>query len=884
MRTIAVFILIFSLLFKLQFVCAENSSSPEILKDADEEAIESPSEIENISDTIEENTSLQPPTEVITAEDPKKSIDVTNGAETTMEQPSVQVTEELVEAHTQEMTPLQRIDQDPSLKMQENKQKKPLAQSKDISLNEILADPESGNEFIEILNTTDRPLSLDGWYLCDLSTYDSVNQQCDKTRSNTYKFSHTNIDSHALITLYTKIHIKFGLNNTSEEIFIEDDSQHIIDHYAYKTSHKGKSWNSDPLQWYEETPTPNAQNMPNPLTKEYPNIILNEIFPHPKDNPNDNEFIEIYNPLNEDVSLENWKLIDASQSGSFIFSSTSFTPCITDPVTCFIVPKKSFVTVYRSDFDFALNDSGPEIVSLVAPNNKIISTMSYENSAESLSLNFSAKWYQAEPTPGKENVPDPQTQAYPQILLTEILPNPIGEESLREYIELYNPFDVPVDLKNWTLQDASATSHHVFSDNLFIAPYSYHVIYRDAFIFALNNNKETVSLVAPNSQIMSKISYITSRENIAYSYDILDKKWRWTKHLTPGAKNIFNDLPQISQINISPIAYKNVYTSFTVSAKDPNNEQLAVRWDFGDDHRSYLWNTRHKYVSEGIYNGSLRVQDESEEVIHHFTVTVQKYPKYDLKINKIAPNPSGKDTGVEYLMIHNRSKKDIDLNGWSIATGSTKKTLVNHPVNRKFTIKKGGLKMMTHKYAAITLPNKTGVIELRRPDGTVADHISYGDASRSIKNDASFELIDNKWTWIIPENTAKKQETLAIIMQAIANEDALYQQKKEREIAYAKIHVPKNNNASMHLAHTRYAFLTYLSEGINIFLAKHIPYIQKELIVFWKEHTKTKWEPAVYKIANAKSRCSITPIFALNNSKYDFCVENKSNTTFIKNF
>ena len=883
MRTIAVFILFFSLLFKLQSVCAENSSSSEILQNADEEVVDPPSEIENIPDIIEKSAPLQAPIDVVTAEDPKKSIDVLNDTEPIIEQPSIQVTEELVEVPAQEIVPLQIINQAPSLKTQVSKQKTPLAQSKDLSFSEILADPESGNEFIEILNTTDHPLNVDGWYLCDLSTYDSVNQQCDKTKSSTYKFSHISIDSHALLTLYTKTHIKFGLNNTNEEIFIEDDFQHIIDHYTYKTSHKGRSWNSDPTQWYEETPTPNAQNMPNPLTKEYPNMILNEVFPHPKDNPNDNEFIEIYNPLNEDVSLENWKLIDASQSGSFVFSSASFTPCITNPITCLIIPKKGFVTVRRSDFDFALNDSGPETVSLIAPNHKIISTMSYENPAESLSLNFSAKWYQAEPTPGKENAPDPRTQTYPQILLTEILPNPTGEESQREYIELYNPLDVPVDLKNWILQDASATGHYVFSDNLFIAPYSYHVLYRDTFIFALNNSKETISLVAPNSQPMSKISYITSRENISYSYDISNKKWRWTKHLTPDAKNIFNDLPHISQIEISPIAYKNVYTNFTVNAEDPNNEQLAVRWDFGDDHRSYLWDTRHKYVSEGIYHGSLRIQDESEEIMHHFTVTVKKYPKYDLKINKIAPNPSGKDTGMEYLMIHNRSKKDIDLNGWSIATGSTKKTLVNHPVNRKFTIKKGGLKMMTHKYAAITLPNKSGFIELRRPDGTVADHISYGDASRSIKNDATFALIDNKWTWLIPEDLTKKQKTLAIIMQAIANEDALYQQKKEREIAYVKIHAPKKNNP-MYLAHTRFSFLTHLSEKINIFLVKHIPYIQKELIVLWKEHTKTKWEPAVYKIANAKSRCAITPIFALNNSKYDFCVENKSDLSFIENF
>lgn len=883
MRTIAVFILIFSLFVQLCPAYADDALLPKDLSDPIEESAEHSSEedpkkpsleMKNTVDTHEKEESPQL-TDTVTAEESIRSIDAVKSLDLMTEQPPVQSIEEKLSDPIQESTTLQTIEQLPLSEVQEITQKTPLAQSKDVSFNEVLADPESGEEFIEILNTTDHSLDMDGWYLCDLSTYDSINRKCDKTKPYTYKFSHTNIDSHALLTLYVKTHIKFGLNNSNEEIFIEDDSQNIIDHYAYKTSHKGRSWNSDPTQWYEERPTPNIQNIPNPLTKEYPRIILNEIFPHPTNNPNDNEFIEIYNPLDENVSLENWKLIDASQSGSFVFSSTSFTPCVIDPVTCLIMPKKSFLTVYRSDFDFALNDSGSETISLIAPNNKIISTMSYENSSESLSLNFSTEWYWADPTPGKENVSDPRTQIYPQLLLTEILPNPIGEESQREYIELYNPHDITINLKNWTLQDASTTGHHVFSDDLFIAPYSYHAIYRDVFIFALNNSKETVSLVAPNSQTTSKLSYITSRENISYSYDMVDKKWRWTKHLTPGTKNIFNDLPHISQIKISPGAYKNVYANFTASAKDPNNEKLTVRWDFGDDHQSYLWNTRHKYLSEGIYHGSLRIQNESEEIMHYFTITVQKYPKYDLKITKVAPNPSGKDTGIEYLVIHNRSKKDIDLNGWSIATGSTKKRLVNHPVSRKFTLKKGDQKMITHKSVAITLPNKTGVIELRRPDGTVSDHISYGDTSRSIKNDAFFELVNNKWTWIIPEDTAKKQETLKIIMKAIANEEMLHQQKMEREIAYNKIHAPKKTNDVMFSAHTKHVFLTHLLERINIFLAKKIPYTQKEMIAFWKEHTKTKELPVVYKVASAKDRCAITPIFELNNSKYDFCAEKK---------
>ncbi|MEA3323107.1 MAG: lamin tail domain-containing protein, partial [Patescibacteria group bacterium] len=189
----------------------------------------------------------------------------------------------------------------------------------------------------------------------------------------------------------------------------------IISEYSYTKSTSGLSWNYDD-DWYEESPTPDAQNNENPLTKEYSEIIINELLPNPSGDESADEFIELYNPNDFSVELKNWILRDASKTGKYIFTTQKILPT-------------SYLTIYRSDFGFALNNSGDETVSLIAPNTQIKSTISYAGAAEGLSYNRDIpNWYWAVPTPDNQNTENPLTKKYPIIYLNEILPNPAGNE------------------------------------------------------------------------------------------------------------------------------------------------------------------------------------------------------------------------------------------------------------------------------------------------------------------------------------------------------------------------------------------------------------------------------------------------------------------------
>lgn len=695
------------------------------------------------------------------------------------------------------------------------------SQQKSIRFNEILADPINGYEFIELHNTGESSVDISGWRVCDLSTYDKSTSKCSLSHSNKFIFAHSSIIApHGYMTIYQKTDFKFILNNTDEEIFLEDHENNIIDHHLYKKSHKGVTWNYDDKDWYEEMPTPQTSNAPNPRTKEYPNLILNELLPQPQDNADQNEFIEIYNPFDTSLSIENYRLADTSQTGSFTFSPANYSPCKTRPDRCLLINPQSFLVVYRSDFSFALNDYGTETVNLYAPDGKLSSTFSYISSRKSMSYNRSHSWYIAKPTPGLINNPDKRTIFYPHILLNELHPNPIGDENNNEYIELHNPHDHAVDLEDWMLRDTPGGSSYIFPALTSIAPHGYYVVYRSNFIFALNNSDETIELIAPNEKRSDIVSYTSSKENSSYNFDTISRTWRWSKHLTPERKNILNNIPRITSYSIKKIGYKNTWTEFEATAQDLDREKLKVRWDFGDNRKSYLWKTRHKYTENGTYYGTLRIQDASEEVLIPFTIIIKNYPSYDINITAIAPNPTGTDSGKEYIILTNNESKKINLKGWSIATGSTKEKIVNHPLKNELILTKRSSLTITKNDCAISLPNTTGYVELRAPDGTVLDSVSYMNNNGSIPNDAIYGNMNGSWSWHFPHLTAENALIFDMLTVAAENENKRRMKAQEQDAIHNMIHTENEMYRLKKLSHEFSSFLDSISKTFNTYLSQ----------------------------------------------------------------
>lgn len=335
----------------------------------------------------------------------------------------------------------------------------------------------------------------------------------------------------------------------------------------------------------------------------------------------------------------------------------------------------------------------------------------------------------------KENPPpDPEPLSNTGVLrINEIFPNPDTPEDVGEYIELFNPNGTPIDLSNWKVTDATRTGAYVFPDKTSLSAFGYFVITDAEFSFSLNNGKETVTLLDPTGTLVDTVTYTKTTEGASLNWT--DTGWRSSQTLTPFKPNILsNSLPSTKE-RIPKKGYRKITLDFRANGKDSDGDRLKYVWDFGDGHRSYLETTHHTYEKSGTYTVTLTTKDGNEETVETFLVRIEKFDPPKLRITSLLPNPTGKDTlpGSEWIEIENRTKKEVDLLGYSIATGSKK--LINHPIRSSFTIPKKSSRRLTREYTLFSLPNQKGKLELRAPDGKPIHTLKYNFAT-SLTDDA----------------------------------------------------------------------------------------------------------------------------------------------------
>ncbi|QQS44109.1 lamin tail domain-containing protein [Candidatus Roizmanbacteria bacterium] len=301
----------------------------------------------------------------------------------------------------------------------------------DIYINEFQIEPL---QQVEIVNRGISPFDISGWYIDDDggTSYYTVSQR-------------TIIEPNSCVV----IEGKFNLNKASGDTIRLFDStapptatlSGLIDSYTYDTS-RGEfisfqripdgsegwlpepstlgNWNgtktscqilpsptptliSTPIP--EQTPTPSPTDIP-PVT----NIRISETMVYPDSGAN--EWIELYNPNNHDVTLLNWYIDDTSDAGA---SPKRFT---------LLLPAKDYGVYELSSGIF--NNSG-DSVRLLNSSNIVIDSFSYLNAQKGLSVGRPEIMTEAvcrmEPTNGYENESCSETtHATPEPPAPEVTP------------------------------------------------------------------------------------------------------------------------------------------------------------------------------------------------------------------------------------------------------------------------------------------------------------------------------------------------------------------------------------------------------------------------------------------------------------------------------
>lgn len=521
-------------------------------------------------------------------------------------------------------------------------------------------------------------------------------------------------------------------------------------------------------------------------------VIISEIQIDGGTGHTEDEFIELKNISNETIDISGWKIKKQTSSGSIdsIVSIPTDDCIFLPPDTHFLwantkgkfAPDADITTgssslLAKSNTFELLNDKDVVMDSLTWGAD-LYSNQSMERDPLTLTWTLTSDAspqgheHICQQTP--EPTPDDTTTSTTAITvrLNEILPNPTDGD---EFIELFNFGETDIDLLNWSLRDASNTGKYIFKESAILPAHHYFTLLGETFSFALNNTNETLSLFDPQGKTIDTVSYEKTKKDISYNQS--SSGWRWSDLLTPGAENQFTKQDKV-KTSTPKTVFRDVPATFSV--KDPDDD-TSYRWDFGDGHTSRLASVKHTYDKSGHYQITLTVSGSVEDVVKTFDVTVKKLPKPDISIVAIDPDPSGADTDNESITLRSGNKKKIDLLGWSIATGTKKESLTNHPIRESFVIKPGKDLSIGNNIAAFSLPNKSGFVELRRPDKKTVDAIRYAKPS-GIDEGAMYQKISTgTWSWTQDLNpdtdtidtSSEEDQATDATLQSIATADSI---------------------------------------------------------------------------------------------------------------
>jgi len=345
-----------------------------------------------------------------------------------------------------------------------------------------------------------------------------------------------------------------------------------------------------------------------------------------------------------------------------------------------------------------------------------------------------------------------------QIIINEILPNPLGPDSQLEFIELFNQSYSTIDLMGWSVQDNSSRVF-VIEEGLFtlteISPGGYFVITSQISGIGLNNSGgDQVKLYSPSGNQLDQIEYTASAlENKSYARKS-NNEWAWTGEPTPGEVNSFlGNIEPVADFVIDGNTFNlNQIVEFNASlSTDPDNDVLTYLWDFGDGSYGDEMIETHSYDVFGTYNIVLEVSDSSglsdlktkqvtileDEVaeITHFEVPL------GLRINEFMVNPVGSDD-TEWIELFNSSSEIIDLSNIKLDDmegGSKPYTLTD------LLIQPFSYLLIDRSDSNLALNNTTDSVRLLDLNDNVIQEVVYNEVKENYSY--AYSEILNNWFW-----------------------------------------------------------------------------------------------------------------------------------------
>jgi len=557
-----------------------------------------------------------------------------------------------------------------------------------------------------------------------------------------------------------------------------------------------------------ESQTTNNNSLPVVSSINPGDLVINEFTSDPQDG--ENEWVEIYNNTYNDIKLDGW-IIEEGSGAKTKLSGT--------------IPGQSenkFFTV--NSINGNLNNAG-DIIMLKDKDGRIIDSVTYGNwddgnktdnapvasdpnsvarITDGLNSNNNLTDFAvtARLTKNVKNIiggeikiisPGAKETVKSKIIISEIFPNPIGDDTDAEFIELYNPGTADIDLSDWEIIDESGKKYVFASSTVkfIIAKSSFFTLYRRQSKIALDNDRDVLHLYEPGkTKSINSVSYDKTAEGQSYNNSLtvnnynesINEDWKWSETVTPGQFNI------IKQPNHAPVADfdcpKTAEVGQSIScdgsdSSDEDNNKIKYLWDFGDGATSSLSVVNHLYQKTGSYKITLKITDGQFETSKNISIkitaakkTVASIPALTANviaenigkiiINELMPNPAGSDVNNEWIELFNPESEKINLLNWKFKNSSGNNLKISTAVwlepSAYYLVKNFGTKF--------SLKNTADTIKLFNDSDELIDTVNYSGAIQA----ASFAREESgKWVCITKTTPGTKNIITSIIYNSTAS-------------------------------------------------------------------------------------------------------------------
>lgn len=602
------------------------------------------------------------------------------------------------------------------------------------------------------------------------------------------------------------------------------------------------------------------------------------------------DFVEIFNPNSAPFNLKDYRLVKRTKTGNTDTSLKSWTADTYIPARSFylwansgftgisVVPDVTTTGSIANDNGVALRQGAEDTGALVdsvawgAANNGFIVVTSQNsgpneallrsdiyNSASGFVIGLSnprnssiTEIGSPAPTPAPSPNPAiaPVTNIAPTyetkslyLKITEILPNPEGEDSGAESVEIYNSGTATVDLDGWYLDDKNLgvlkTSAWQISQ-ITIGPGEYMVLTIPKNKFSLNNSGgDSVNLYFSDKTLADSVSYTEdAKENI--SYQKFQSAWVWSA-LSLGKEN-FGQTAQIvgaSQIYINEIFANpegadegNEWVEIYNSSNEAVNLKGFVL-DNGKDNQSSLTNAltldekavlqaksflqvkipEDKFLLANS-GGNLRFFDPSGKILETISfpalvearsysknsegkwelafptsgqINVSQHEENKILISELLASPSQEQD--EFVEFYNTSTStEVNLSGFILQIGNRSLKMLDRKIFPNGYLVIAGDDLPGH------LPNAGGQVALIDFYGRVLSKINYTQAksgqSFSLTSDGEYEWTKNSTPGMV--NEFVQGDSVVASLVSLEKETTRQEKKIEKKLKNENIELKRD--------------------------------------------------------------------------------------------